>query len=158
MRLYIKRDKTVDNSMFVVFDESCNEKYCVAGTNNSLKVKDEYQNVCLKIRRFNLLKLNIFVINFGDYNIKFVYGDSNNKFICYFHGIGWRIRGDILTGSFDILDTGGSVVATHGRDFAKCGSDFALTIYNQDMELLCLGVAICVDILSKVDNTLLQTV
>lgn len=157
MKLYIKRDKTVNNSLFIVFDQFCNEKYFVTGSKDKLCVSDVFGNHCLNIYRMPLPKIKVFSISAGKNNIKFFVNTSKEN-SCYFYGIGWRIRGNIFTKSFDIVDAENYVVATHGKDFSKCSDGYGLTVNNEDMELFCLATALCVNLESKVDKTLLQTV
>lgn len=158
MKFYIKRDKTVDDSLFIVFDENGKEKYFVTGTKDKMIVKDSFDNIIMVIRYICFSKIKTFSIRHKNNNIKFIIANKKSSSSCYYYGICWRIRGDVFKGSFDIVDADNTVVATIGRDFSKFGSNYGLTINHTEMEMFCIGTALCVNVESKVDNTLLQTV
>lgn len=158
MKLYIKRDKSTDNSMFVVFDEHCNEKYYVIGSKDKFELINLGKEKLLKIRRVPLPALNAFSISAYKRNIKFIIGSSSSKVQCYYYGIGWRIRGNIFIKSFDILDADNSLVATHVKRFSGCGDGYELNIINEDMELFGIATALCINLVAKVDNPCLQAI
>lgn len=158
MKLYIKRDKSTDKSMFVVFDEHCNEKYYVVGSKDKLELINTDKNKLMTIRRVPLPALNAYSITVGKNNIKFIIGNSNSKVPCYYYGIGWHIRGNIFIKSFDILDADNSLVATHAQRFSRCGDGYELNVVNEGRELFCIATAICINLVAKVDNHCPQTV
>ena len=71
MKFYIKRDKTVGESLFVIFDEQGKEKYYVTGSKNTCHISDTSGRVVVKIHRLPLPALKAFSISSGNYNIKF---------------------------------------------------------------------------------------
>jgi len=158
MKLYIKRDKSADKSMFIVFDEHCKEKYYVIGTKDKFELVTLEKERLMKIRRVPLPALNAFSISAYKRNIKFITGGSTSKVQCYYYGIGWRIRGNIFVKSFDILDADNSLVATHAKCFSSCGDGYELNIINEDMELFSVATAICINLVAKVDNPCLQAI
>lgn len=157
MKFYIKRDKTVGESLFVIFDEQGKEKYYVTGSKNTCHISDISGRVVVKIHRLPLPALKAFSISSGNYNIKFFVNTSSKTPSCYFYGNSWLIRGDIVTNIFDIIDSDNSLVAGHRISFSenKC---YELNVTNDRNILFCLAVSICVDIEAKVDNPTLQTV
>ena len=158
MKLYIKRDKSTDKSMFVVFDEYCNEKYYVVGSKDKLELISTDKSKLMTIRRVPLPALKAYSITVGKNNIKFIIGNSNSKVSCYYYGIGWHIRGNIFIKSFDILDADNSLVATHAQRFSSCGDGYELNVVNESRELFCIATAICINLVAKVDNPCPQTV
>ena len=110
MKLFVKRDKTVDGSMFAVLDENCRDKYFIRCSKNNIILVDLNDEVLLKVKQLLLPALKTFSISSKERNIKLM---INSKSSCYFYGISWHIRGDFFTKSFDIIDADNSVVAVH---------------------------------------------
>lgn len=158
MKLYIKRDKTTDDSMFIVFDEICMEKYYVTGSKNTMVLTDLQHNCLMKIKRLPLPALKAYSITADRGNIKFIVNNAVNYFSCYFYGIPWHIRGNVFNKSFDIIDADNSLVATHSKRFSRCGDGYELNVINEHRELFCIGTAVCVNLEAKVDNVQVQTV
>lgn len=157
MKFYIKRDKTVDDSLFIVFDEQGREKYFVSGSKNTCHISDVSGRVLVKIHRLPLPALKAFSISSGNYNIKFFVNTSSKTPSCYFFGNSWLIRGDIITNVFDIIDSDNSLVASHRKSFSE-NKGYELNVTNSNNVLFCVAVSVCVDIEAKVDNPALQTV
>ncbi|MDD5796305.1 MAG: hypothetical protein PUD24_05165 [Oscillospiraceae bacterium] len=161
MKLYIKRDIHSCNSRFIVLDELCHEKYTVFSSGKSfekLKISDLSGNVKTKINRLPLPLLHAYSISSGKTNIKFILNPAKNAQNCYYYGISWHIRGQVFLKSFDILDVDNSVIAVLSRCFESCVDGYALTIYSEEYEQLCLASAVCANLASLSDNPALQTV
>lgn len=158
MKLYIKQDKSIENQLFIVYDELCNEKYFVKGNKDKLYIVDLSGDTLLKIRRIFLPTLKAFSITAQKQNIKFIINNSNKFPNCYFYGIGWRVRGNVFIKSFDIIDADNSLVATHIKRFSPCGDGYELNVINESKELFSIATAICVNLEAKVDNPQMQTV
>lgn len=141
MKLFIKRDKTADDSLFVVFDEVLNEKYYVTKPGSSILIKDTGMNTVAKIKSLPLPSLRAYSLTACGRNIKFFMGKK-----CYFYGTSWSIRGSIPEKSFDIIDGDNSIVATHSRRFGKSGDGYELNVYPEHCELLCVATAVCVNL------------
>lgn len=156
MKLFIKRDKTTDGTLFVVLDEYLNSKYCIKSVKNSVVMIDKNGKKLLRIKRIMLPALRTYTIVSGERTIRFMI--NQKKAYCFFYGISWHIRGDFFAKSFDIINADNSVVATHARRFADSGGGYELNINSEYNELLCVGVAICANLEEKVDNHVLQTV
>ncbi len=157
MKFYIKRDKTVGDSLFIVFDEHGRDKYFVSGSKNSSYISDVSGRVIVKIHRLPLPALKAYSISSGNHNIKFFINTSSKSPSCYFYGNSWLIRGDISVNSFDIIDADNSLVMSHRRSFLN-SNDYELDICKGNSELFCIATSVCVDLEAKVDNPALQTV
>ena len=96
MRLYIKQDKSIENQLFIVYDELCNEKYFIKGNKDKLYLVDLSGETLLRIRRIFLPTLKAFSITAQKQNIKFIMNNSNKFSNCYFYGVGWRVRGNVF--------------------------------------------------------------
>ncbi|MGN0489708.1 MAG: hypothetical protein ACI4HO_10640 [Ruminococcus sp.] len=158
MKLYIKRDKSSENSMFIVFDELCKEKYLVTGSKDKLKLKNLKGETLLKIKRIPFPTLRTYSITAKSSNIKLVISSLKTAVNCYFYGIGWHIRGNIFIKSFDIIDADNSLVATHIRRFSPCGDGYELNVINEDRELFSIATALCVNLEAKVDTVQMQPI
>ena len=158
MRLYIKQDMSIENQLFIVYDELCNEKYFIKGNKDKLYLVDLSGETLLRIRRIFLPTLKAFSITAQKQNIKFIMNNSNKFSNCYFYGVGWRVRGNVFIKSFDIIDADNSLIATHIKRFSPCGDGYELNVINESKELFSIATAICVNLEAKVDNPRMQTV
>ncbi len=156
MKLFVKRDKSADGAMFAVLDEFCNDKYYVKTVKNNIALCDLRGKVMLKIKPLPLPALRAYSLSTRQRSVRFIVNSKKNT--CYFYGISWHIRGDFFAKSFDIMDADNSVAATHAERFCDNGSGYELNIYSEHNELFCIGVAVCANLQSKVDNHVLQTV
>ncbi|MDR0914065.1 MAG: hypothetical protein LBM65_02720, partial [Oscillospiraceae bacterium] len=124
MKLYIKRDTSDLLARFSVLDEQCKEKYLVLGSRSpsgeKLVITDTQGEKLLKIKKIPLPVLHAFSIGNKEENFKLIVNLSAKSSTCYYYGISWRIRGDISTGSYDIIDADGTVVASHIKRFSAC--------------------------------------
>lgn len=157
MKFYIKRDKTVGESLFIVFNEQGREKYFVSGNKNTFFISDINGRVLVKIHRLPLPALKAYSISSGNYNIKFFINTSSKLPSCYFFGNSWLIRGEIAANSFDIIDADNSLVASHRRSFSD-NKGYELEVSKGNSELFVIATAVCIDLEAKVDNPALQTV
>ena len=149
MKFFIQRDKTVGEKLFIVFDEQGREKYFVTGSKNTCFISDTKERVLVKIHRLPLPALKAFSISSGNYNIKFFVNTSSKTPSCYFFGNSWLIRGDILTNTFDVIDSDNSLVASHRVSFSE-KKGYELEIISEHNELFFIATAVCVDIEAKV--------
>lgn len=163
MQLYIKRDITDVTSRFVIFDEFCNEKYLVtgvhSGTGEKMQITDLQGEILLTIKKIPLPVLHAYSISDKKTNIKLIVNNNSLKGAsCYYYGISWRFRGNIETGSYDIMDADNSVVASHSRRWSACGDGFELHVNNGECELFCIASVVCLNAFLAVDNPAVQTV
>lgn len=154
MKLYIKRDKTIDGALFAVLNESGENKYYVKSTKNHVVLCDLKGKTLLKIKRILLPALRTYTLVASERTIRFLI--NTKKSYCWFYGMSWHIRGDFFEKSFDIMEADNSVAAIFSRRFDD--DCYELDINCEHNELLCLGIAICANLESKVDNHVLQTV
>ncbi|MBQ7504292.1 MAG: LURP-one-related family protein [Ruminococcus sp.] len=154
MKLFIKRDKTVDGAMFAVLDELGKNKYYVKSAKSHIVLCDLKGKTLLKIKRILLPALRTYTLVSCERTIRFLINPK--KSYCWFYGMSWHIRGDFFAKSFDIMEADNSVAATFARRFNDDG--YELIVNCEHNELLCIGVAVCACLEAKVDNHVLQTV
>lgn len=158
MKLYIKRDKTSDDSMFVIFDEQGREKYNVTRSKNTIYMFDTENALRLKVRQLPLPAIRAYSLTAGNRNIKFIMNGKPTALNCYYYGTSWHIRGDVFAKSFDIIDADNSLIATHCKRFSDTGDGYELNVFAEHSEYLSIGTAICVNLCATVDNRVVQTV
>lgn len=156
MKLFIKRDKTVDGALFAVFDDCGNNRYYVKSTKSSILLCDTDGKTLLKIKRILLPALRTYTLVSAERTVRFVINPKKQS--CRFYGISWHIIGDYFDKSFEIINADNSVAATHCKCFSESGGCYELNINSEHNELMCVGVAVCANLESKVDNPVLQTV
>lgn len=70
---------------------------------------------------------------------------SANQTVLSSRGKSWRLRGDILTRSFDICDVDSSVIMTHARVWGSKCETYAVEIHPECHTLLCICLAVAID-------------
>lgn len=155
MKLFLKRDISSFDSLFTVLDDKCSDKYYVRRVKNIIELRDLRGKPLLKIRSLPFPALRAYSMSTVGRSAKLM---INPKSRCYYYGLSWHIRGDILTKSFDIIDADNSLVATHCKRFCDSGDGFELNIENEAAELFCIGTAVCVNLGVTADKRILQTV
>lgn len=158
MKLFIKRDNSSENSLFVIMDEFCNDLYYATGCADKIKLYNTDKICCMKIRRVSLPAIKAYSISVGKRNIKFLISSHNLKAPCYYYGVKWRIRGNIFINSFDILDVDNTKIASVAKRFGNCGDGFELNVYDNKKEMFCIATVLCLNLQTKVDNHRFQTV
>ncbi|MBQ5397878.1 MAG: hypothetical protein IIU14_00380 [Ruminococcus sp.] len=156
MKRYIKRDKSAENNLFLIYDELGLELYRVFRQKNNVVLSDTEGKKLLKIKTLPLPKLCAYSISDGKNSIKLIINPQ--KCSCGFYGTPWQIRGELFSGSFDIIDADNSLVCSHERSFSNGKSCYLAEIESSHNELLCLGTAVCADIRQKADKLCVQTV
>ena len=72
MKLYIKRDKTIDGALFAVLNESGENKYYVKSTKNHVVLCDLKGKTLLKIKRILLPALRTYTLVASERTIRFL--------------------------------------------------------------------------------------
>lgn len=160
MKLLIKRDVSASNSEFTIYDELGSPKYYAefvrqkTKTKPSILITDAEHNVKAKIRQLPIVGTNTFVFKVGKSHITFVVVPTSKGVYSYFYGNNWHIHGEIITGSFSIIDVDNSVISSQ----QKCGAYRELSITDDSNELYCISASICTSLINTVDRLAVQTV
>ena len=155
MKLYMTHCFSESSEKFLVFDERKNLKYTVLVSYTSFFVKLEiYNNTrrIAKIRSKNIFSLCAFNISCRrklciKNNITIVVNMLNLKNYFFIYGINWFFRGDLLKKNFEIVNADKSVVMRQIKYEKYNKSFYEIDINDTKNELLCICVALCVDIL-----------
>lgn len=159
MKIYLKRDTSEENSRYIVYTESGDEKYKVVGKRKAsfertyVMLKDD----CVaKIRDTHLGVIRTYYVTTKENNFHIVMTLSRDKVSIAYHGVSLHIRGDVLNKSYDILNIDNSVVACVCRRFSDKGDALEININDNNFEMACIASAICLDSVCTTDSLVLQ--
>ena len=148
MLLHLKRDVSQENSRFLVYDIKGDHRYTVYGKNLN---KFERMYICddektlVKIVEisspFDVLK-SYRVIQ-GDESFRIIITNTRNMLSINFLGLSFKIKGDILNRRYEIIDIDGTLQAYVSDNFSKKYTD--IDVRNEQRELFCLSIAICIN-------------
>ena len=158
MKLYIQRDTSQLNSRYLIYDETGSLRYRVTGKSStsgeSMRITDESSAVLCKIRSIGFSALSVYGISCGGETIRLNIAAAEGRASVRFRGISFFIRGDVLQGSYSILDADTAVVCAVGKDFAK--QCIQTEIFQEDREIFCLACALCIDSIAVIGAPALQ--
>jgi uncharacterized protein YxjI len=156
--LYLQRDISTLNARYQVADEKGKLRYTVTGKRNpsgeSVRIRDTAGNTVCKIRSLGFTALSVYSISAGGESMRLNIAVGNGRASIRFRGISFLVRGDVLMGSYSILDADTAVVCTVGKDFARDCTQ--LILRQKERELFCLATAICIDSLNICQTPALQ--
>ena len=160
MKLYIKRDVSDAVSRFSVLDCDLKEKYRIIGTKScfgeKLIIPDRGKTPLLCISRVVLPFCDAFFVSAKNEGYRLTVTKSRGAMSCRFYGISWRIRGDLITKSYDILDADNTVIATHIKRWSSSGFGCELNIFDESRELFCIAAVTCINSIITAENTAAQ--
>ncbi len=149
MRLYLKKDNSTDLSRFVVLNELGDEKYYVVKRRDyphgsRIITTLDYNKVC-SITSIPLPLMKAYTLNDSKDIVRLVFSKNIARFMCYYYGISWRFRGDILQKNYEIVDHDNTVMLSHINHWAKGNKGYEINIFDEEREMLLLASAICID-------------
>lgn len=160
VKLYLKRDTSGLYSRYEAADGRGDLKYIVRGKQNPsgefIRITDRNDSVVCKIRRLGINAFSAYTVRTGGEMFHINIAVSGASAAVRFRGISFCIRGDVITGNYDILDADNSVVCAVYKDFGK--NTLTLNVELEERELFCIAAAICIDSLSVQKTPVLQTV
>ena len=158
VKLYLQRDISTLNARYQVADDRGKLRYTVTGKHNpsgeSIRICDTSGNVVCKIRSLGFTALSVYSISAGGESMRLNIAVGNRRASIRFRGISFFVRGDVLMGSYSILDADTAVVCTVGKDFARNCTQ--LMLHQKEREIFCLATAICIDSLNVCQTPALQ--
>ena len=159
VKLYLQRDISTLNARYQVADDRGKLRYTVTGKRNpsgeSIRICDTSGNVVCKIRSLGFTELSVYSISAGGESMRLNIAVGNRRASIRFRGISFFVRGDVLMGSYSILDADTAVVCTVGKDFARGVTQ--LIIEQKEREIFCLAASICINSLNVGHIPVLQT-
>ena len=150
LKVFLQRDTATADARYRIYDEHGEQRFTVSGRRNPsgelMKIFDADGACVCRIRGLGFSALSVYSITDGCESIRLNIAASNGRAAVRFRGISFFVRGDVLMGSYSILDADTAVVCEAGKDFAK--GSCRLVIHQEDRELFCLAAAVCIDSLS----------
>ena len=108
-----------------------------------MRIADREGETLCKVRRLGFSALSAYSIVIGCETVRLNIAVSGGRAAVRFRGISFCVRGEVLSGSYDIIDADKTVVCTVYRDFAKgCTT---LTVNNKDREIFCIAAVACLN-------------
>lgn len=142
----MQRDVSDAGARYEVYGDSGERLYRIRGKNTpsgeSMRIRDLSDHVLCKVRRLGFNTLSAYSISLPDGIVRLNISVADRAAV-RFRGISFRVRGDVLSGSYDIADADGTVVCTVYTDFAK--GRIYLTVCNTEREILCIAAAACIN-------------
>ncbi|MBQ9679090.1 MAG: hypothetical protein IJV48_00195 [Ruminococcus sp.] len=150
VKLYLQCDTSDINARYTVADEKGCLRYTVTGKRNpsgeTIRICDTHGETVCKIRGLGFSALSVYSISAGGESMRLNIAVGTDRAAVRFRGISFFVRGDVLMGSYSILDADTAAVCTVGRDFARGCTQ--LLIEQEEREIFCLAAAICINSLN----------
>lgn len=159
VKIILKRDLSSDDARFEIFDELGALYLRAAGrrtpSGETIRLLRDGETVA-KIRGLDLSLLNTCIITTPTENVRLVITAAHGEMSVRFRGISFHLRGNVLSGSYDILDADNTTVAAVTKRFSQGYTE--MTIYNSARELCCIAVLVCIESIAVDPTPALQTV
>jgi len=150
VQLFMKRKLFPFGDKFEILDEMINSKYRVQGEvfsfGKKLHVYDAYNQEVAYVERklFSWApKYELYIHGALRATIKKKIPFFNNDF--QIEGTDLRVDGNPSARKFRLVNGQGQVVMALSEAFFACGVSYRLEIYAPGLELLCIGINLCVD-------------
>ena len=158
VKIFLQRDKSEEASRYRAYDDRGELIYLIRGritpSGESMTIRSTDGGVMCRIRRLGLRALSAYSISAGGESARLNIAVGAGRAAVRFRGISFHIRGDVLTGSYDILDADNSIVCVVYKDYAK--SCIELSVNIKERELFCMAAAACIDSLTVTPAPALQ--
>lgn len=159
MKIYLKRDKSDENSRYIVYSESGEILYKIFGSYKSHveKIYVMQDSKCIaKMRETHLGNFRTCYVTTAEDNFYIAMKCSREKVAVTFRGAGFHIRGNVFEKSYDIMNIDNSVVGVVSRQFSTSADALMINIYEVKYELCCIACAVFFDTACVMDTSALQ--
>lgn len=160
MRLFLKRDVSLGESAFVIFDELGNNKYKAqvgktkVGGKYNVTISGADGKAAAKIRELPIVGTKTFVFKVNKKHVTFAVVPTANGLNCYFYGNNWHINGELASKNFLIIDVDKSVILRHSKHTDYC----ELEIEREECELYCVAASICANLINTAEKLAVSAV
>ena len=155
---YLQRDLSDERSRYAVYDGRGELVYSARAKNKKpgelIHITDSSDSVKCAVRRLGFTRLSTYLIRAEHDSMRMNLAVTQGGAAVQFSGISFYIRGDVLSGSYDIIDADSTVVCAVCKDYAK--SCVRLEVKMKERELFCMAAAMCIDGLSVLRAPALQ--
>lgn len=159
MKIIVKRDKSSENSRYIVFSDTGDELYKIVGkhahSSHRLYIMRKEERVA-KIRDAQLPLLRACYVSGEDCSFHLTIATPKDKMAVTYHGVPLHIRGDVLNKSYDILDIDNTVISCVCRRFSTCYDALEINISDNKYEIHSIATAVCLDSICTIDAMVLQ--
>lgn len=147
VKRYLQQDISDVGARYEVYDDLGGLRCRIRGKNTaageSMRLCDPDGGTLCKVRRLGFSELGTYSISIGDETYRLSIAVTAGRAAVRFRGISFCIRGEVLTGSYDIIDADKTVVCAVYRDFRKgCTT---LTVEDEERELFCIAAVACMN-------------
>lgn len=162
MKLYLKRDTSMEHTRFIVCDHRGDLRYVVTGKRSGsvdrmvISLPDSTMLMNLKIAPMHFLY--VFVMSGNNHRVSMFSSNPGKACEFRFHGIDWTMCRSSDMRSFEIIDSRGISVMLQSADTFLKSSAYTLDIFDEANELYCVAAAICADVISYADSHVAATV
>lgn len=150
VKVYLQRDTSSSEARYQAADEQGRLRYTVTGrrtpSGECVKIHDAGGETVCKIRGLGFTALSVYSISAGGESMRLNIAVGNSRAAVRFRGISFFIRGDVLMGSYSILDADTAVVCAVGKDFSR--GCVQLELNQPEREIFCIATAVCIDSLN----------
>lgn len=158
LKRYLQQDISDACARYEVYDEkgalTCRIRGRSTPSGESMRIIDPQGEVLCKVRRLGFQALGAYTISIGCEIVRLNIAVSAGRAAVRFRGISFSIRGDVMSGSYDVIDADKTVICTVYRDFAKgCTT---LTVNNKEREVFCIAAVACLNSLRAESAPVLQ--
>lgn len=148
MKYYLKRDKSDENSRYMVYSDAYEPVYEIKGKHHRGQSRCfimQGDNCVCKIVDTSLALIRTCHITTKLVSTHLVIAQVKDKYTITYHGVSLHIRGDVLSSSYDILNVDNTVVACVSRRFSAHSDALELNIFDSKFELITIASAVCFD-------------
>lgn len=160
MRLFLKRDTSLGESAFVIYDESGNNRYLAqvgktkVGGKYNIVINSADGKSAARIRELPIVGTKTFVFKVCKKHITFVVIPTSSGLKSYFYGNNWHLNGELASKNFVIIDVDKSVIMRHIKHMDYC----ELNIDRENAELYCVAASVCANLINTVEKLAVQAV
>ena len=148
-KFMMKQAHNGDKTRFLIYYENGTIAYRVTGeqqiSGERLHMVKNEGEVVLSIKHKNAIFVNRYSIEAGEKNIKLWQSMAAGVPVVQISKLSWHIRGDLLSRNFDVVNVDNSVEMIHCMRWGGWGDAYEIDIENEENELLCLAIGICID-------------
>lgn len=157
MKLMIRQCRGDYRERFLIFDEKGEPRYYVSGMRGNqgetLNIQDKKGLVYSTIRQRNLFFLTGYSIEIsGIRSATLLQNPVTFHTLLKVRGVDWNIRGNIREKIFEVIGVNQEAVMTHTKKWDSKGDWYQLEVRYPESELLCLAIAICIDIILPIGD------
>jgi uncharacterized protein YxjI len=148
--MQLQRDRSGEQTRYLVYDEGGTMCGRISGrispSGELMELSDCAGNILCRVRRLGFHTLSAYRIRTDTETVRLQAAVSGGVAMVRFRGISFSVRGDVMSGCYDIIDADQSLVCSAAKNYGK--GAIRLEIYQQERGCLCVAAAACIDSLT----------